>query len=98
MNLLKIARTVTTVNFLWSDEKLLQLHKTRNLPVRQAAKLIGCTVGALAGKRKRLDDAPADRIDPDDWEHRLRETWEQRKARRKREAMRNHTLVAEISN
>lgn len=85
-------------SFEWTPGRMDKFHATRHLTQSQAAKIIGCTLGTLAGKRKRMADAEVQVVDPDDWEHRLRETWEQRKARRKREAMRNHTLVTEISN
>lgn len=74
---------MSDVKFIWTNEKLRQFTLTNKLPVRYAAKIIGCTVGVLAGKRKRFADMESKlSIDPDDWEVRLRETWAQRKARK----------------
>lgn len=73
--------------YQWTEERLKLLEDTRSLSVRRAAEVIGCTLGTLAGKRKRLIDMKLvdHRVDRDDWDYKLFETWEQRKARKQRE-------------
>lgn len=63
----------------------MTVEETMDLPVRAAAKLLGVSVGTVAGRRKRLKDKELKIDNSDDWDKKLFEPYAVRKARKLRE-------------